>query len=236
MELPPSFLMVFPPDRDAFFDWVRARTTDAMLAEISKADYGIDAEKRLVELRPLRDAGVVPPGPTFWLGEVLSLTRHCEPDWSDSKAARTSRGAYLFACAVILRDRDALDTLAVATGAESALVGAVRGAAPSGVEASDALGRFVTWSLEAQRPDDRSEALTLALLFVALRVGPRRIPEADLGRLMDGMFATWDRDDGDGLDPALWEPLRPELTEAAAVVAAPDVREKLELCQFFLWG
>jgi len=94
------------PDQHALFWEIARHVTDDMLEEISRADYGIDADKHLTALRRLRDTGEL-EAPLHWNPfEVLELIRHDEPGNSSRWPARLEvRGHWIraFACAALLR-------------------------------------------------------------------------------------------------------------------------------------
>lgn len=60
LTIPPALTRAFPPATDALLDLLRARIDDEMLEDISRADYGEDAENHLRVLRGIRDSGRIP--------------------------------------------------------------------------------------------------------------------------------------------------------------------------------
>ncbi|HEV2323195.1 MAG TPA: hypothetical protein VGS10_04490 [Terracidiphilus sp.] len=80
-----DFLNSLEPDQDSLLSAISEHITGEMLAEIAKADYGLDQEKHLAPLRLLRDEGIF-VAPMHWYPcEVLELVSSatygsCEPD------------------------------------------------------------------------------------------------------------------------------------------------------------
>ncbi len=73
MEIPDALLAAFPPSLDVLLDRSRRQTDNAMLMDIARADYGLEADEMMAELRPIRDTGVVPSPMSWMLNEVLTL-------------------------------------------------------------------------------------------------------------------------------------------------------------------
>ncbi|HEY0865959.1 MAG TPA: hypothetical protein VGE01_01195 [Fimbriimonas sp.] len=80
LELPQEAIVAYPPDRDALFAYLRARTTDKMLRAIAECDYGEDAIEHGKELKRIREGRNLEQ-PIGWIpNEVLSLFRWSEFD------------------------------------------------------------------------------------------------------------------------------------------------------------
>src|SRR5829696_9009521 len=109
MGMPAALLAAFPPSADLLLDRARRKTDDAMLTEIARADYGLEADEMMAELRPIRDAGVIPDPLPGMLSEVLTLTCYSNPDapnappFEPGPTGRRGHQTRLFACAVLLR-------------------------------------------------------------------------------------------------------------------------------------
>lgn len=101
-----QFLESLKPDQDALFSKIAEHITDDMLEEISRADYGNDADEHLAALRRLRNTGEL-SAPFYWYPfEVLELIRYIEPgDSLQWPAHRQERGHWIrtFVCAALLR-------------------------------------------------------------------------------------------------------------------------------------
>ena len=106
MDPPPALLTAFPASADLLLDIVRRQVDDGMLAEIAAADYGMDMNAHLTELRTIRDQGIVPTPLPWHPGEVLELIRWSNPENPAHKPGSTGRRGHqmrAFACAAILR-------------------------------------------------------------------------------------------------------------------------------------
>jgi hypothetical protein len=100
-------LLTFEPRPDALLRRISSHIDDAMLVEIARADYGLDADAHLAALRTIRDEGVV-PAPLGWEPkEVLELVRWSQPGESPGdqppEAVRREHWMRAFCCAVLLR-------------------------------------------------------------------------------------------------------------------------------------
>jgi hypothetical protein len=93
------------PTDEPLFALLFQHVDDAMLAEISRADFGYDADIHLEALRRIREGAI--PVPMPWNpGQVLGLMQWMEPDDSASKDIQIGiRGHWirLFACTVLIR-------------------------------------------------------------------------------------------------------------------------------------
>jgi hypothetical protein len=93
------------PTDEPLFALLFQHVDDAMLAKISRADYGYDAGIHLEALHRIREGAI--PVPMPWNpGEVLGLTQWTEPDDSTQKDIQIGiRGHWirLFACTVLIR-------------------------------------------------------------------------------------------------------------------------------------
>jgi hypothetical protein len=100
-----DFLKRLDPTDKPLFALLFQHVDDAMLAEISRADFGYDADTHLETLRGIREGTI--PVPMPWCpGKVLALTQWTEPDDSTPKDMQIGiRGHWirLFACTVLIR-------------------------------------------------------------------------------------------------------------------------------------
>src|SRR4029077_11198042 len=109
MEIPAALIAAFPPSADLLLERARQQTDDAMLEEIARADYGFEADELIVELRAIRDEGIVPDQMRWQLVEVLELTRFSNPErpnlppFEPGPTGPRGHQTRLFACAVLLR-------------------------------------------------------------------------------------------------------------------------------------
>jgi hypothetical protein len=100
-----EFLNRLDPTDEPLFALLFQHVDDAMLAEISRADYGYDADIHLEALRRIREGAI--PVPMPWNpGQVLGLTQWTEPDDSTPKDMQIGICGHwirLFACTVLIR-------------------------------------------------------------------------------------------------------------------------------------
>ena len=157
MDIPFALIAAFPPSADLLLDRARRHVNDEMLVEIARADYGNRADEMLAELRPIRDKGIIPSPMQWLLGEVLELTRLCDPEHPNAPPFEPGPSGFrghqtrLFACAVLFRavaepasgydDSSSDSTLAIALASAKVL----------GDEMSEAIGCFLTWQLSARK-------------------------------------------------------------------------------------
>lgn len=150
MEIPAALLTAFPPSVDLLLDCARQRTDNAMLMEIARADYGIMADERMTELRPIRDRGVIPNSMDFWLGEVLNLTRNRDPErpnappFEPGPTGRRGHQTRLFACAVLLRADVMPNHEGIDSSPDSTLAHGLISAGILGEEMSEAAACYLT--------------------------------------------------------------------------------------------
>lgn len=244
MELPAALAARFPPSRRRLLDVTRVSINDTMLEEIAAADYGCDFDEHLAALRPIRDEGKLLEPFDWNPGEVLELTRYCDPECPNpppfAPGSTGLRGHRIraFACAALLYRGTQHDTAADATLAQC-LVSA-RALEP---EVSEAIGCFLTW--ETQRIEEKPRnpygngwLFALGLLIVASRPTDR-LPDQVLAETAAWVLAEeglW-REGDDPSDPkpappglgrGLWKPLTAELVENAALVEDARVRDELK--------
>jgi hypothetical protein len=241
MTVPPCLLTAFPPSNRLLLDVSRRQIDDGMLDEIAAADYGIDADRHLAALRPIRDTGTVPQPMGWHPGEVLELIRWSEPENAARKPGATGRRGHqmrAFACAVLLRAAaEGGDT----SSEEATLGQCLASAKVLGQEMNDAVAGFLTWRIPLMTgPDDWLFAV--GLLIASTRPGNDRITDRVLVDATawvlgaEGEFRRGFRfNPADpppvpfGLRYGVWKPVLTELTENAATVKSAGVRSDLEL-------
>jgi hypothetical protein len=100
-----EFLKCLDPTDKTLFALLFQHVDDAMLAEISRADFGYDADVHLEALHRIREGTI--PVPMLWRpGKVLDFTQWKEPNDSTAKDMQIKiRGHWirLFACTVLIR-------------------------------------------------------------------------------------------------------------------------------------
>ena len=140
------------------FDWLRARVTSELLAQIAQADYGSDADKHLTALRDICESGLVPRHLGWQPHEVLALTR-----WSCG--AHVNHVARALSCTLLCLAPHDVDKL-VTDGpilVESCLA--------LGPEARQHVEQFLVWRCEtvpfSQLTSDEEQPVALLLLLIA---------------------------------------------------------------------
>lgn len=261
MDVPASLLLVFPPSANLLFERARRHTSDEMLWEIAKADYGIRADEVMPELRAIRDSGVVPYPMSRTLGEVLNLTHYCNPDvpelppFEPGPSGLRGHQTRLFACSVFLQikvDRPEEDAY---LPLDSALAQALVSAGVVGEPMSEAAACYLTWRLTregieplllAMRCHENPEPLLAAfgLLVLAVRLRSGRFAEPELGEVARWVLEReWLERREFPLDPrpqpfsvhsGFWQPLVEELRTEAEAIREAETRVNLQLCGMLL--
>lgn len=253
MEIPASLLDAFPPSVDLLFDLARRKTDNAMLADIARADYGQGADEAMAELRPIRDRGVVPVPLPWTVGEVLNLTRYCNPDapnpppFAPGPTGRRGHQTRLFACAVLLRAEAELPREQSNIDAGSTIAQCLVSANALGEEMSEAAACYLTWRASRRENDPDSLLSALGLLILATRLRCGRLAEPSLGAIAEWVLAieSLDREPFPpnhanprpqpfSLQAGFWRPLAAELRNEAESIREDDIRTNLELCGLLL--
>ncbi len=254
MEMPEVLRLAFPPAPDRLLDQARLEVDDDMLGVIARADYGMNADEVMPELRAIRDRGVLPTSMSFALGEVLSLTRYSQPEPSTSPGSGhrspATRGHSIrrFACAVLLR-MDAEPAFAGWDAADATLARCLASVAILGDSSGDSLARFLTWRIPRPGPEAGPMAwlAPLGLLTLATRLRRSRLTEPDLGLVAGWVLAREAADRGRfplthaGPPPApfsvgagFWDPIVARFVADARAIGDPAVRDDLLLCSLLL--
>jgi hypothetical protein len=151
-----------------------------MLAEIALADYGRDQERHLEPLRLLRDKGIFVEPMVWYPCEVLELERNSEPDGSPESERVQNHWIRAFACAALLRAREAPWNY----GGDSAdpsftliqLIGSLEGLQP---DLSRSAVRLLAWMMlhsDLDRGDAQPIYYGIALLWLVIH---RSAPPSD---------------------------------------------------------
>jgi len=154
MDMPQALLDRFPPSATALLDLAKTHVDDALLWVVANSDYGHRAEEAFVDLRVIRDRGIIPTPISFSLSEVLCLSRWHDPDtWNrpyDIANLSVTQGNFIrfFACAAILGAKaDPLLEFPVDDfDADFALC--LRSAGELGEEFNQAFASWLTWLLQ----------------------------------------------------------------------------------------
>lgn len=135
---------------------------DALLWAIARADYCYGADEAFIDLRVIRDRGVIPSPNSFQLSAVLCLSRWHDPKtWNrpnDSADLSVTQGHFIrfFACAAILRAKaDLLEFRSDDFDADFALC--LHSAGELGEEFNTAFGSWLTWLLQRYQFPDVNE-------------------------------------------------------------------------------
>ena len=176
----PDFPPVFSPDADALLRAISRRIDDAMLAEISVADHGYDADTHLKRLHAVRDDPAA-LADAWTSREVLELTRWLEPDSLDDDGARLrAHWKRAFACALLLRLYGSPDNRGHLTGLGDTLYQCVASLDEIGPTLRPEGVTFLGWLavLPTQYIDLGARAVIgVALLWLALRL-PAPAPDS----------------------------------------------------------
>ena len=253
MGVPASLLAAFPPSVDLLLDRVRRKTDDAMLTDIARADYGLGADGIMAELRPIRDAGVVPLPLPWMLSEVLTLTHYSNPDapnappFEPGPTGLRGHQARLFACAVLLRAEAELPHEGAQFATDSVLAQCLVSANLLDEEMSVAAACYLTWRMSRQETDPESLLFALGLLILATRLRSGRLTESSLGTIAEWVLAIESLEHAKfppnhagprplpfSVQAGFWQPLVAELRKGAESIREDDVRTNLQLCGFLL--
>jgi hypothetical protein len=187
----PPFAIVaaFPPERDALLSRISEMTTDDMLVEISKTDYGMDADEHLSKLRQIRDTLQI-ESPLHWKpGEVLELARWSEPDVPQRNPQGSGQRRHVmraFCCAALLRAAadPANDDQIFVDSQNEALLPLIESALFLNDDLPSAAARFMMWRIETlTKSDDQRPFFAFGLLSLALLSDPDRFGAAEIDAL-----------------------------------------------------
>jgi hypothetical protein len=146
---------------------------DSMLREIAAADYGMDVEEHLEQLRAIKNGKV--PTPMEWEPkEVLELIRWSEPEdatWSPGSTGRRGHWMRLFSCAALLRAAAEPENDGYFTGEDSTIIQLVDSAVKLGEKTSLVALKFLCWRMQYRTLDEWDRpyfAIAILLLSVFL--------------------------------------------------------------------
>ena len=253
MGVPASLLAAFPPSVALLLDRARRKTDDAMLMDIAMADYGLEADEMMAELRPIRDAGVVPLPLPGMLSEVLTLTHYSNPDapnappFEPGPTGLRGHQARLFACAVLLRAEAELPREGAQIATDSALAQCLVSANVLGEEMSEAAACYLTWRMSRQETGPELLLFALGLLILATRLRSGRLTEPNLGTTAEWVLAIESLERAEfppnhagprplpfSVQAGFWQPLVAELKKGAEMILDDDIRTDLQLCGLLL--
>ena len=253
IDIPAALLAAFPPLPNVLLDRARRHMDDAMLLWIARADYGYMADEMLIELRLIRDKGIVPAPMDWQLKEVLALTRWCNPEEPDrppfdpGPTGRRGHQTRLFACAVLMYAEAEPANRSEDNADDSTLAQCLASAKVLGEEMSEAAACFLTWRLPRMEACSEPLLFALGLLILATRLRCGRIADQVLGNIAEWVLAKESLYRGAflsnpanpmpmafSLQSGLWQPLATELIEETAAIGVDDVRTNLQLCTLLL--
>jgi hypothetical protein len=179
-EIPETLRRAFPPSPDDLLLAASSRVTDDMLVEISEADYGMNAEENLAQLRLIRDHQKI-AAPMGWEPkEVLELIRWSEPSDPGRKPGRTGERGHImraFACAALLRAAAEPANCVYFEGEDATLARLIDSALYMGKDLSEAAARFLTWRIPQLDSDQDRPFFAFGLLCVGMAAtGPSTDP------------------------------------------------------------
>jgi hypothetical protein len=251
--IPASLLAAFPPSASLLLDRARRRTDDAMLTDIARADYGLEAEEMMAELRPIRDSGIVPSPLPWMLIEVLTLTQYSNPDvpnappFEPGPTGLRGHQTRLFACAVLLRAEAEMPHEGSFIATDSALAQCLVSANMLGEEMSEAAACYLTWRIPRQENGPESLLFALGLLILATRLRHGRLTGPNLGTIAEWVLAIESLERGEfppnranprplpfSLQAGFWQPLAAELKHGAGSIREDHIRIDLQLCGLLL--
>jgi|GEM_PF-1768560 len=248
MRIPDLLLAVFPPSKDLLLDCACQKTDDAMLWEIAKADYGLQADEMMVELRAIRDTRDVPLPLSWMLGEVLTLTHYSDPDvpmvppFQPGPTGLRGHQTRLFACAVLLHVEGELPRESRMV-TDSALARCLVSAMVLDDEIREAVACYLTWWIARHEMESDMLFFALGILCLASRLRFERFKERDLGAIAEWVLAieslecsryssylAGPRPPAFSVHAGFWEPIAAELLSQAKSIRDVNMRTNLELC------
>lgn len=184
----PILIEAFPPDGDALLSTSAKLITGDMLEEISRADYGMDADAHLAALRAIRDEARL-PSPLRWEPkEVLALVRWSQPDDPNWKPGSTGQRGHImraFCCSALLRAAADPSNDGFFDGENQTLIQLIDSALFLNRGLPEAAGRFLTWRLPQLRSDDPERPFfAFGLVAIALLLNPRSPKPSDIDALI----------------------------------------------------
>lgn len=252
MEMPSLLVNAFPPSARTLLDHIRPNVDDAMLTFIARADYGQMATEMFVQLRPIRDTGVIPT-PMGWLSEVLELTRWtaCQteaPHMGPSPEELRCHQTRLFACATLLLANDMPACRYSDPSPDSTLAQCLSSTQVLGKESSHDLACFLTWKLSHTEIQGEEMLLfAFGLLLLAIRLRSQRFTDHELGEVAEWVLAQegrlrqahrWLYEANIhnpmpalfSLQQGLWNTLAVEFKNNAATILSDEIRSRVLLC------
>jgi hypothetical protein len=160
-----------------------------MLEEISRADYGMDADEHLAALIPIRGEMRVPT-PMHWEPrEVLELIRWSQPEDPGWKPGSTGARGHImraFCCAALLRAGAEPANVGYLIGENQTVIQLIESALFLSNGLPEATARFLTWRFPQMRSDDDERPfVAFGLVALAVLLGHASLAASDVDALAD---------------------------------------------------
>jgi hypothetical protein len=168
----------FDPDGDVLLRAISAHVSDEMLECISRADYGIDADKHFAALHLLRDDLTFPENPVMVPMEVLELMRWDDPvaDIRPGKTAEFGHWMMVFSCAAILRAVHEPWNYKGDGSTDSTTIQLILSLEALPVDLNHQAAANFAWLILNSEPEGMNDSIReygVALLWFALHLSPR---------------------------------------------------------------
>lgn len=171
-----DLLKQFDPEPDGLLRQISRHISDQMLDCISMADYAEGAERHLVALREIRDAGILFSNEGCWYpAEVLELIRWSEPEdpkWKPGSTGEFGHWMRAFCCAALLRATREPWNYGDGLGTDSTLVQLVLSLIALPIDFTFEAVSFFAWLLAHSEPEGRDAqvcAYGIGLFWFALK-------------------------------------------------------------------
>jgi hypothetical protein len=192
--IPSILIKAFPPYADALLAKCGELVTDDMLEEISRADYGMEADAHLAALVSIRDEVRVPAPLPWQPKEVLELVGWSQPEKPAWKPGSTGERGHImraFCCAALLRAAAESANQGYFGGENQTLIQLIESALILGRGLPEAAGSFLTWRIPLLRTDDDERPFfAFGLVALALSVGQDSLTAHDIDALVDYVDRT----------------------------------------------
>jgi hypothetical protein len=186
--IPPILVEAFPSNADAALAKAAELVTDDMLDEISRADYGMDADAHLAALLPIRNEVRVPAPMPWEPKEVLALVRWSQPEdpaWKPGSTGERGHIMRAFCCAALLRAAAEPENDGYFDGENQTLIQLIESALFLNRELPEAAGSFLTWRIPQLRSDDDERPFfAFGLVALALLLRQPSLAASDIDALV----------------------------------------------------
>ena len=222
-----NLLSRFEPDADVLLRAISARVTDEMLACISKADNGEEADEHFAALQHLRHTCTFSDNPGYVPMEVLELIRWSEPNnpnWKPGELGEFGHWMRAFSCAAILRAEHGPWNYGYSNSSmDSTTIQLVLSLQALPVDLNRQAAQHFAWLIIESDPEGKNDSVReygVALFWFSLHLIPH-VPDADLIAL-----AQWTIKRADELN---WNPSLKEFPGLKAMVIGCQKRSAWEV-------